>query len=154
MNELFLKKLEDKLDRILDLHKELMKHFPSDEGEFKEKNFQRMGIEKIIEVIAEYVIDICLIIISEKGLEKPNDNRDTIAVLEKYKHLTAPLSKKLQDLASFRNLLIHQYAKIDQKREYHNISENHEDIIHFVKEIEEFIKKEKNSGKKKVKRIA
>lgn len=142
MKNLFLNRIKDKLDKIVNLHEELMRHFPSVEEEFREKNFQRMGIEKIIEVIVEYIINIALMIISEKSLEKPKDNRDTIAVLEKYNYLSAPLSKKLQDLASFRNLLVHQYAKIDEKREYHDISENHEDIISFVKEIEEFVKKE------------
>jgi uncharacterized protein YutE (UPF0331/DUF86 family) len=96
-------------------------------------------------LIADVIIDIALIIISEKGFDKPEDSRDAIRVLEKNEVLNKNLSGKIQDLIFFRNLLVHRYGKIDENLEFNNLKENHEDIILFAKEIEKFLVKENQS---------
>ena len=104
--------------------------------EFKQERLVKRGIEKTIELIADTIVDIALIIISERGLKKPEDSRDALSVLEENKILTKKVAGKIKDLISFRNLLVHRYGKIKEDLEYTNISENSEDIILFVKEIE------------------
>ena len=42
---------------------------------------------------------------------------------------------------SFRNLLVHRYGKVDEKQEYVNTSENHTNVLDFLREIKLFIKK-------------
>lgn len=134
-------RINDKLDGLIKYYEELMEDLPSRE-EFKEERLVRRGIDKTIELIADAIIDIALMIISEKGFDKPEDSRDAIGVLEKNKVLNKNLSGKIQDLISFRNLLVHRYGKIDENLEYDNLQENHEDIVLFVKEIEKFLTKE------------
>lgn len=81
-----------------------------------------------------------MMIVSEKGLPKPKDSREAIIILEKRSILSSSVSLKIQDLVSFRNLLVHLYGKIDEKQEYHNILENQEDILDFVREVKAFLK--------------
>ena len=69
------------------------------------------------------------------------DSRGAIEELYKNKIINQNLKEKVADLISFRNLLVHRYGKIDEKLEFENIKENHEDILEFVKRIELFNKK-------------
>jgi len=107
-------RIEEKLDDLLKYYEELLEDLPQ-KKEFKEKRLARRGIEKTLELIADTIIDISLIIISSKGLEKPQDSRDSINILEKNKIITSSLSAKIKDLISFRNLLVHRYGKIDEE---------------------------------------
>ncbi len=128
-------RIKDKLDELVSYHRELIEDLP-EKDEFKQERLVKRGIEKTIELIADTIVDIALIVISEKGLKKPEDSRDALSVLEENKILTKKLAGKIKDLVSFRNLLVHRYGKIKADLEYNNISENSEDIILFVKEIE------------------
>ena len=128
-------RITEKLDQLIGYHQELLEDLPT-KTEFKNERLTRRGIEKTIEMIADLIIDIALIIISEKGLEKPEDSRDAIRVLAKNKVLSKNTSNNVQDLISFRNLLVHRYGKIDDNLEFDNIKNNHKDVILFVKEVE------------------
>lgn len=52
------------------------------------------------------------------------------------------LATKLEDMARFRNLLVHRYGEIDNRRVLEIIKHNLKDIEEFEKEIEKFIKEE------------
>ena len=133
-------RIEEKLDDLVRYHGELVEDLPS-KSEFVDGRLVRRGIEKTIELIADTIIDIALLIISGKGLEKPEDSRDAIALLEKVKILPKDVAARIMDLISFRNLLVHRYTKIDENLEFSTIKEEHPDIISFVKEIEKFLTK-------------
>src|SRR3989344_1651894 len=128
-------RVKDKLDELVSYHRELVEDLPERE-KYKQEQLVKREIEKTIELIADTIVDIALIIISERGLKKPEDSRDALSVLEENKILTKKVAGKIKDLISFRNLLVHRYGKIKEDLEYTNISENSEDIILFVKEIE------------------
>ena len=131
-------RITEKLDDLVNYHEELMEDLPS-KDDFIEDRLSRRGIEKTIELIADLIVDITLIIISEAGFDKPEDSRSAILILEKNKLLSENISKKIQDFVSFRNLLVHRYGKIDENMEFNNIKENHRDVLDFVKEIKNFL---------------
>ena len=131
-------RINEKLDELVKLHDELVEELPN-KKEFLSTRILRRGIEKTIQLIADGVIDVSMMIISEKGLEKPMDSRGAITVLQKNKILSKSLAGKIKDLISFRNLLVHLYGKIDENEEYQNIKENHEDILKFVEAVEKVI---------------
>lgn len=134
-----LNRIKEKLDELVLLHEELLEDLP-DEDIFYKERLTRRGVEKTIELIADTILDVVLQIISEEGYSRPADSRGAVAVLQEKKILTVPLSHQLQDLVSFRNLLVHRYGKVDQKEEYENINHNHADVLRFVKEIESYLK--------------
>ncbi len=142
-----IQRINDKLDYIERYHRELVEDLPP-YPDFIRKRLTRRGIEKTVELLADAIVDVAMIIISAKGLEKPTEAAESVKILAKNNLLTAGLAAKLQELIKFRNLLVHQYAKVEEEREYHNIDENHEDVVYFIKEIEALVKSEKNRMKK------
>ena len=77
--------------------------------------------------------------IAEKGFRRANDYKDIYKVLEEEKIINSELSSKLQEMAQFRNLLVHRYAKIDTLRIFIIMSEDLKDIREFVKKILKYI---------------
>jgi len=87
----------------------------------------------------EACLDIGSHIISENGFRRPEDYKDIYKVLEEEHIIDTELSEKLQEMAQFRNLLVHRYAKIDLKRVYIIMSEDIKDIQEFEKKILKYI---------------
>ncbi len=132
-------RINDKLDEIIMFYHELVDNLPEEET-FLDNTLMRRGLEKTLELLVNCMVDVALIIISKFNYEKPIDSCGAIEELYKNKVIDQKLKEKVADLISFRNLLVHRYGKIDEKLEFENIKENHEDILEFVKRIELFNK--------------
>jgi uncharacterized protein YutE (UPF0331/DUF86 family) len=87
----------------------------------------------------EACLDIGSHIIAEKGFRRAEDYKDIYKVLEEESIIDPILSAKLQEMAQFRNLLVHKYGKIDTKRVFVIMSEDLKDIQDFVKKILKYI---------------
>ncbi len=87
----------------------------------------------------EACLDIGSHIIAEKGFRRPEDYKDIYKVLEEERIIDPALSAKLQEMAQFRNLLVHRYARIDTKRIFIIMSEDMKDIQEFAKRILNYI---------------
>ena len=92
--------------------------------------------------IMEACIDIANYIISVKGFRRAEEYSDMFKVLKEEGVIEKELAVKLEDMARFRNLLVHRYGEIDNRRVLEIIKHNLKDIEEFQKEIEGFIKKE------------
>ena len=88
----------------------------------------------------EACIDIGNHIIASIGLRRPEDYKDVFVVLEENKILPRNLSKRLQQMARFRNLLVHHYTKIDEERVFDILRKDVKDIVEFVKIILKLLK--------------
>ena len=95
----------------------------------------------LLEII-EACIDIANYIISVKGFRRAEEYSDMFKVLKEEGVIEKELAVKLEDMARLRNLLVHRYGEIDNRRVLEIIKHNLKDIEEFQKEIEEFIKKE------------
>lgn len=87
----------------------------------------------------EACLDIGSHVIAEKGFRRAEDYKDIYKVLEEEGIIDLVLSAKLQEMAQFRNLLVHRYARIDTKRIFIIMSEDMKDIQKFVKMILNYI---------------
>jgi len=83
----------------------------------------------------EACLDIGSHIIAEQGFRRAEDYRDIFRVLEEEGILEEALTLKLQEMAQFRNLLVHRYAEIDTRRLFILMSEDIKDIREFVRSI-------------------
>lgn len=88
----------------------------------------------------EACIDIGNHIIASRGLRRPEDYKDVFAILGNDKIISKNLSEKLQDMAKFRNLLIHFYAKVDDTNVFAIMKKDTDDIKEFVKRVLQLIK--------------
>lgn len=92
--------------------------------------------------IMEACIDIANYIISVKGFRRAEEYSEMFKVLKEERIIGKELATKLEDMARFRNLLVHRYGEVDNKRVLEIIKRNLKDIEEFEKEIEKFIKEE------------
>ena len=132
-------KINNKLDELSSYYDELMEDFPK-KKEFTGNRLARRGIEKTIELIADTIIDISNILISELKLKKPADSRSSIDTISEKEVISKKLCSRIKDLISFRNIIAHRYAKLDNEEEFEHIDENHEDIEKFIEEVDKFVK--------------
>jgi len=80
-------------------------------------------------------IDIAAHIISEKGLGVPGSVSEMFYTLEENGFLSAETTEKMIKAVGLRNLLVHEYGKIDLKRVFKVIHEDIGDLNNFMKEI-------------------
>lgn len=85
------------------------------EDNLKEDMLRYWGIERGIQISIECVLDISNIIISVQDIEKPDTYREVILSLGQNKVLPQKFSKEIANMISFRNILVHDYMRVDEK---------------------------------------
>jgi uncharacterized protein YutE (UPF0331/DUF86 family) len=79
-----------------------------------EKDFIRQDAIAInLQRAMELAIDMANHLIKEKKLGLPNESRDSFVLLERAGIISTDLSKRLQGMVGFRNILVHQYQKLE-----------------------------------------
>lgn len=70
-------------------------------------------IERTLQILIELCIDIANHLISDKAMRLPTGYADTFKVLMENKVISKNLFKNMEKMAKFRNVIVHQYEKID-----------------------------------------
>lgn len=91
--------------------------------------------ERFLHLAIECAIDIGNHIISDMRYRKPETNRDVFEILYENEVIPLKLKENLGNMASFRNILVHDYIKIDRGMVYKIITEDLDDLKSFMKEI-------------------
>jgi len=134
-----IERIRDKLSELQVYIMELDEDIPDEEEEYLHERVTRRACERTFQLACEDVLDICNLIIAGKGLGLPKDNRDAIRKLADNGIIPEKLSERLEDMVSFRNLLVHRYGKVDDSRAYHYMKEEIEDMYEFAETIESLI---------------
>lgn len=71
------------------------------------------AVERTLQILVEMCIDIANHIIADKGMRLPTGYADAFQVLVENKVINRRLFKTMEKMARFRNLIVHQYDKID-----------------------------------------
>lgn len=74
---------------------------------------KRSAVERNFQLAIESAIDIGEIIISEEGLERPQDYKSVFLVLGRNSILPKDFAEKLAPITGFRNVLVHMYEEVD-----------------------------------------
>jgi uncharacterized protein YutE (UPF0331/DUF86 family) len=85
--------------------------FDEYERDTKTKRF----VERTLQISVEACLDIGNHIITDEGFREPEDNRDIFKILDEENIIERALLPNLQQMASFRNLIVHNYGKIDDE---------------------------------------
>lgn len=88
--------------------------FEINKDNLKEDIIRYWGIERGIHICIETVIDIANILISSAEVERPSTYRETILMLSKLDIIPEKHAKELSKMVGFRNILVHDYTKIDE----------------------------------------
>lgn len=109
----------------------------------KEDMIKYWGIERGIQICIECVIDISNVIISNLDIEKPDTYKECILVLGNEDIIPQRFAKQISNMVSFRNILVHDYMKIDEEIIINVLKNNLDDFAKFMNYINKWIK-EKN----------
>lgn len=96
--------------------------------------------ERYLQLAIEVILDAGKLIIISGNLRRPEDNQDIFVVLRENKIISQKLVEKLTGIAGFRNILVHDYEKIDREIVYQKLQKNLSDFKNFKKEILKFLK--------------
>jgi uncharacterized protein YutE (UPF0331/DUF86 family) len=82
---------------------------------YTENKLLRRAVERTLHLAIEACLDIGQHVIAREGFRLPEDNKDVIAVLGENDVLPGALLPNLIAMARFRNLIVHDYARIDDQ---------------------------------------
>jgi uncharacterized protein YutE (UPF0331/DUF86 family) len=102
----------------------------------------RRFIERTLHIAIEGCIDVAQHIISDEKLREPTSYRDTFVVLAENRILNPDDLAKFENIASFRNLLVHYYERVDDSIVFGIFKNNLDDFDLFVEKIIRFLDKD------------
>ena len=97
--------------------KEIRQILPSTFEAYKQVE-KRRSIERLLQLSIECLIDACKIFVANLKLGIPSEENDLFEKLVAEHILTDGQSKLLQEMRAFRNILVHEYAVIDDHLVY------------------------------------
>lgn len=89
----------------------------------------------------EIVVDIGNHILHELYQAHPKEYKEVIRMLGEYEVVPRTFAQDNVGMASFRNLIIHQYGKVDMKKVYKNLQKAPDIFRQFAKYYLEFLEK-------------
>ncbi len=131
--------IENKLE-ILKSYVNILRGFENIDYEMLKKDkIKRAAVERFFHLSIETVIDICSMIVSYENLEQPDKYREVIQRLGEEGILESKFTNEFADIAGFRNILVHQYSKVDVRELHYKLANRLGDFDKFAKQIAEYL---------------
>jgi len=111
-----LRRLEEYLALLRDIEKRGVNAYMADP-------LLRGASERYLQLGLEILLDIGSHIIADRGLRKPDSYADIFQILTENDVLPAEFNMQLEGMAGFRNLLVHDYIRLDSHRVFQLLTE-------------------------------
>ena len=98
---------------------------------FREDFLKQDAIAINLQRAMELVIDMANHVIKERKLGLPKESRQSFEILGKAGIITPEMSRELQGMVGFRNILVHEYQKLDLDIMIHIIENRLTDLIDY-----------------------
>jgi uncharacterized protein YutE (UPF0331/DUF86 family) len=127
-------RIKDKIQELEEFLEEIEPVLPSTLEDYK-NDFKTKAIgERYFEKIVEVIVDIAFLIIKEKNLRSPEEDKESFDILVNSKIISKELCEKLKDAKGMRNVIAHEYGKINDELVFYSLTEE------LIKDSQEFIK--------------
>lgn len=130
----------DELDTYLN---ELTQIIPVSFEEYQRVEKKR-ACERLLQLCIECVIDVCGLFVSGLRLGLPSEENDLFDKMLKKKILSKKMSSLLKKMRGFRNILVHEYAAVDNELVFKTTKEKLGDFKKFKKEVLDFCRNAKS----------
>jgi uncharacterized protein YutE (UPF0331/DUF86 family) len=100
--------------------------------ELKENKVRRRYIERTLQIAVEACLDIGSHIIADLKLREPEDYKDIMTVLCEAGYLPLERLDRFKRMAQFRNVVVHDYARIDPEILYGILQKNLAELHFFA----------------------
>lgn len=136
-----MNRIKDKIQEIDKFLEELETLIPNNFEEYKRSLEKKAACERYFEKIVEAVVDLVFLIIKNKKLEKPRDDENAFYILYKNNIIQKDLYKRLKDAKGMKNIIAHQYGKIDDKQVFNSLEgELINDVNQFIEDVSKWEK--------------
>ncbi len=98
----------------------------------------RGAVERYLYLVVQAVIDCSEAVIALRRFRKPTTMSDTFYILQEEGVISQAQTKVLVQMSGFRNIIAHDYEKIDYDVVYKAIHEGPKDVMQFVKTIKAY----------------
>ncbi len=128
-----------KIDQLDVYIAELKEIVPRSYAEYQKVEKKR-ACERLLQVSIEVVIDICNLLVSGLRLGLPAEEEDLFRKLLEAAVLSEEMGDKLREMRGFRNILVHEYAQVDDKLVYEAVKTKLKDFALFRREVLAYLK--------------
>lgn len=128
-----LKEIKENLILLDEIKKVPQKDFMGDIKLFK-------ACERCLQISIQCLLDIAHYIIAQHKWDRASDNKEAIRSMAQHSVIPDDFAKKIMPMAGLRNLLVHEYIKIDPELIHKNL-QNLEDFREFSRYILKYINK-------------
>ncbi|HET7326238.1 MAG TPA: DUF86 domain-containing protein [Nocardioidaceae bacterium] len=87
-----------------------------DHNALRDDDERLSGLKYRFVTTIEYLVNVAQHLCAAQGWGPPTDNADAVRVLARHGVLDAELADRLARAVGFRNVLVHQYAEVDDDR--------------------------------------
>lgn len=95
-----------------------------------ERKTQRI-VERTLHLAIETCLDLAEHVIADRRLRVPASHAETFEILRDAGLIPTPLTASLVQMAKFRNILVHDYARIDAGRVVRILRDDLGDLVEF-----------------------
>jgi len=104
-------------------------------ADFQNDKFIRRYTERTLQVAIEACLNLASHIISYSGFREPLDNKDCFQIMLENGIISPELADRLKRMAQFRNIVVHDYTKINPAIVYAIVQSHVPDIVAFAQNI-------------------
>jgi uncharacterized protein YutE (UPF0331/DUF86 family) len=128
-----------KIDELEGYLRELEQVKPTSLEEYKKVEKKR-SCERLLQLCIECMIDICALMVTGLRLGLPSEEDDLFERLEQAGIISPLMKETLKKMKAFRNILVHEYGRIDDQLVFEVLQERLYDFETFKHEIREAIR--------------
>lgn len=102
----------------------------------------KRAVERALQVAIEACLDIGRRIIALEGFRHPQDNRDVFQVLCEEGVIPEDLLPAMVNMARFRNVLVHEYVRVDDATVYGILKKRLEDFDAYARAVVDYLERQ------------
>lgn len=108
-------------------------------AEYEENKLIRRYVERTLHLAVEACLDIGQQILVSEGLRAPESNSDIFLVLAEAGHIPGALLPNLVAMARFRNVIVHDYVRLDNSVVFSIVKRHLADFDAFARAVAEYV---------------
>ena len=109
--------------------------------QYADNRILRGYVERTLQVCVQICLDVGGHLIAELSLRPPADSRDVFLILNEEGIVSDDLLPDLTNIVGFRNLIVHDYARIDDRLVYTVLQDHVADFGRFAASVAAFLEK-------------
>lgn len=141
---------------VIEAHLQNMEEALANLGRYRELSLEEFSrdlsfiwiVSKGLEILIQNLLDIGAHILASEIKNDWDDYSEIITKLGQHQIIPEAFSKKIQGMAGLRNILVHEYLRVDVKKLYDHLKNRLSDFTEFMAFVQQYLDKKRNAGKK------